>query len=101
MPTANLALDDAHKLLPLAGIYAVTVSELPGVMHLGPRPTFEGASPAIEVHIFDIDRDLYHQTLTVEVQARIRGIEKFESTGELAAAMQHDAQVARQLLGIC
>src|SRR5688500_13944554 len=67
MPPATLALDAPHKLLPLEGIYAITVSGLGGVMHLGPRPTFAGARPSIEVHLFDFDRDIYHQTITVEV----------------------------------
>jgi riboflavin kinase/FMN adenylyltransferase len=98
MPTANLALDDPHKLLPLEGIYAITVSGLGGVMHLGPRPTFAGARPSIEVHLFDFDRDIYHQTITVEVQARLRAIEKFDSVDELAAAMHRDAEAARRAL---
>ena len=98
MPTANLALDDPHKLLPLAGVYAVTVDEQPGVMHVGPRPTFEGASPTLEVHLLDVERDLYGQTLTVEVEARIRSIEKFPSTEALAAAMRADTEAARRIL---
>lgn len=99
MPTANLELDDPNKLLPLPGIYAVMVDEVKGVMHLGPRPTFVGAGPTIEVHLFDFDRDIYHHTITVEVHARIRGIEKFERVEELVAAMHADARQARLLLG--
>ena len=98
MPTANLELDDPNKLLPLPGIYAVTVGAVKGVMHLGPRPTFVGAGPTIEVHLFDFDRDLYHQTITVDVHGRIRGIEKFETIDELVAAMHEDARAARTLL---
>jgi riboflavin kinase/FMN adenylyltransferase len=99
MPTANLELDDPHKLLPLPGIYAVTVGPVQGVMHLGPRPTFVGAGPTIEVHLFDFDQDIYHHTITVEVQAWIRGIEKFDGVDELVAAMQADARAARRILG--
>lgn len=98
MPTANLELDDPHKLLPLPGIYAVKVGAAQGVMHLGPRPTFVGAGPTIEVHLFDFDDDIYHQTIAVEVHGRIRGIEKFETIDELVAAMQNDARAARGLL---
>lgn len=98
MATANLALDDQQKLLPLEGIYAVTVSELPGVLHLGPRPTIAGADATIEVHIFDFDRDIYDHTITVELHARMRGIERFDSVEQLAAAMQRDAQRARRWL---
>ncbi len=98
MPTANLALDDPHKLLPLAGIYAVTVGENLGVMHVGPRPTFEAAAPTLEVHLLDFDRDIYGQTITVEVHARLRGVEKFPSTDALSAAMHADAEQARRIL---
>lgn len=98
MPTANLELDDPHKLLPQPGIYAVTVGPVKGVMHLGPRPTFVGAGPTIEVHLFDFDQDIYHHTITVEVQAWIRGIQKFDRVDELVAAMHADAQAARQVL---
>jgi riboflavin kinase/FMN adenylyltransferase len=98
MPTANLELDDPHKLLPQPGIYAVTVGPVKGVMHLGPRPTFVGAGPTIEVHLFDFDQDIYHHTITVEVQAWIRGIEKFSDVETLVAAMQEDARQARALL---
>ena len=99
MPTANLELDDPHKLLPLPGIYAVTVGPVKGVMHLGPRPTFVGAGPTIEVHLFDFSKDIYHHTITVEVRAWIRGIEKFGSVDELVAAMNNDAAAAREVLG--
>lgn len=99
MPTANLELNDPHKLLPLEGIYAVTVGQLQGVMHLGPRPTFEGAAPTIEVHLFDFDGDIYFHTITAEVHARIRGIERFETEEALAAAMQEDGRKARAVLG--
>ena len=99
MPTANLELDDPNKLLPLPGIYAVKVSGIEGVMHLGPRPTFVGAGPTVEVHLFDFDQDIYHHTITVDVHARIRGIEKFDRVEDLVAAMHADGVRARQLLG--
>jgi riboflavin kinase / FMN adenylyltransferase len=99
MPTANLELDDPHKLLPLPGIYAVTVGPVKGVMHLGPRPTFVGAGPTIEVHLFDFDRDIYHHTITVEVRGWIRGIERFDRVDALVDAMHADALEAKRILG--
>jgi len=99
MPTANLVISESDKLLPLEGIYAVRVNGRPAVAHLGPRPTFEGARASIEVHIFDFNGELYGQTLTVEFVERLRGIEKFSSAAELAAAMQADARMARSIIG--
>lgn len=98
MPTANLEVADPDKLIPLDGIYAVRVGGRGGVMHIGPRPTFEGALPTLEVHIFDFSGDLYGESLTVEFVERIRGIEKFSSLTDLAAAMQADAAAARRIL---
>lgn len=95
MPTANLEIGDADKLIPLEGIYAVRVDGQAAVAHLGPRPTFEGARPSIEVHILDFSGDLYGQTLRVEFAERIRAIEKFASSEALAAGMQTDAHRAR------
>lgn len=96
MPTANLAVDP-DKLVPLDGIYAVRADGRPAVMHIGPRPSIPGAEPSLEVHILDFDGDLYEQALTVEFFERLRGIEKFDSLGVLAAAMQADAGRARSV----
>lgn len=103
MPTANLVVGDPHKLIPLEGIYAVRVvmggqPVRGGVMHIGPRPTIAGANASLEVHIFDFEGDLYAQNVTVEFHERIRGIEKFPSMEDLAAAMHADASAARQVL---
>jgi riboflavin kinase/FMN adenylyltransferase len=94
MPTANLRIDDSDKLIPLEGIYAVRTSHGRGVMHIGPRPTFAGALPSLEVHIMDFDGDLYGRTLEVEFFARLRGIERFASPNDLALAMRADADAA-------
>jgi riboflavin kinase / FMN adenylyltransferase len=96
MPTANLSLEDPAKLVPFEGIYAVSANGLPAVMHIGPRPTFEGAAPSLEVHVLDFEGDLYGQMITVEFYERIRGIAKFDSVQLLEAAMQADAQAAAE-----
>ncbi|HEX6559724.1 MAG TPA: riboflavin kinase, partial [Longimicrobiales bacterium] len=98
---ANLVVADPQKLIPLEGIYAVRASVTgqatrTGVMHIGPRPTIPGANPSLEVHLFDFEGDLYAQNVTVEFHERIRGIEKFPSMEELAAAMHGDAAAARR-----
>jgi riboflavin kinase/FMN adenylyltransferase len=98
MPTANLRVEDADKLIPLEGIYAVRTSHGGGVMHIGPRPTFEGVPASLEVHIFGFSGDLYGERVEVEFCERIRGIEKFDSVEDLAEAMQADAIAARAVL---
>lgn len=102
MPTANVEVSDADKLIPPAGIYAVRTGtgkkKGSGVMHIGPRPTFESAKATLEVHLFDFFGDLYGKSLRVEFVERIRGIEKFDSAEALGAAMQADGIAARRIL---
>jgi riboflavin kinase/FMN adenylyltransferase len=99
-PTANLRVDP-EKLLPLEGIYAVFASvaeaRFPGLLHLGPRPTFAGEPPTVEVHLLDFSGDLYGRTLRVDLCARLRGIEAF-SVDSLVEQMHRDAAHGRAVL---
>lgn len=99
-PTANLEIGDDAKLIPLEGIYAVraTIADggvHDGVIHIGPRPTFPGAGPTIELHIFDFGRDIYDTTVTVAFCARIREVRGFDSVEALIEAMTEDCAAAR------
>jgi riboflavin kinase/FMN adenylyltransferase len=101
-PTANLALRHGDKLVPHEGIYAVRAA-LPdryvdGVLHLGPRPTFPGLPPSIELHLFDFDDDIYGRRVRVDFHARIRDIAKFANVKQLISAMGADCEQARELL---
>ena len=62
-PTANLSVGEREKLIPPQGIYAVRAllrsGTYAGALHLGPRPTFEGSPPTIELHLLDFEGDLY------------------------------------------
>jgi riboflavin kinase/FMN adenylyltransferase len=102
-PTANL--DEVVEMVPRDGVYAVVVDELApdgaralarGVMNVGVRPTVS-ASPrrTQEVHLFDVDRDLYGASLRVHVVERIRDERKFASVDELRARIADDAARAR------
>lgn len=101
-PTANLEIDDADKLMPAEGIYAarteIAGESLPSLLHLGPRPTFEGYEPTAEVHILDWSGNLYGQTLTVELCSRLRGIQTFDTAEALIAQMKQDAVDGRRVL---
>lgn len=101
-PTANLELGNADKLLPHEGIYAVRAAlrdrVVDGVLHLGPRPTFAGLPPSIEMHLFDFNGDLYGERVRVDFIARIRDIARFESVDALVHAMEADCQRARRSL---
>lgn len=100
-PTANLEVNDPYKLLPAEGIYVVRAvlreGTFDGVLHLGPRPTFVGASPTIELHLLDWDGNLYGRHVRVDLCARLRGVEQFAGVEPLVAAMTADVAAARAL----
>jgi riboflavin kinase/FMN adenylyltransferase len=101
-PTANIRSPDPNKLIPMPGIYAVRAS-LPGraadgVLHVGPRPTFPGAEPTIELHVFDFEGDLYGRDIAVSFIHRIRDVLRFETAEALIAAMTADCVAARTIL---
>lgn len=101
-PTANVQVGDPDKLLPKEGVYAVCATlrrgAFRGVLHLGPRPTFQGSPPSVELHLFDFDGDLYGETVRVDFCARIRDIHRFASRDELIAAIRADCAQAAALL---
>jgi len=101
-PTANISVGDPDKLLPLEGIYAVHgwvgSDRVPGLLHLGPRPTFSGYPPSIELHLLDWDGDLYGRVIRVDFEGRLRDIEPFSSAAELVEQMHRDVVGGRALL---
>lgn len=101
-PTANLRLGEPEKMLPLEGVYAVYGwvggERVPGLVHLGPRPTFQGLPPSLELHLLDWDGDLYGRELRVEFCTRLRGIHAYPSAAALVEQMHRDAAAGRAAL---
>jgi riboflavin kinase/FMN adenylyltransferase len=101
-PTANLDAP-ATRLRPAAGVYAVWVQGIGasvhrGVANVGIRPTFGGGGERLEVHLFDLDRDLVGTRLVVAFAARLRPEIKFNGPRELQRQIAEDAAQARGLL---
>ena len=103
-PTANIQVGDPEKMLPREGIYAVhgwvRGQRLPGLLHLGPRPTFAGFAPTVELWLMDWSGDIYGDRVRVEFVERIRDILPFTSIDALVQAMHGDARRGREILGI-
>ncbi len=100
-PTANLS---AHsEQFPPNGVYAaeatVEGSVLRGVVNLGYRPTVSGAAPErlLELHLFDLDRDIYDQDVEVRFTRYLRPEQKFGSLEELSAQISRDVSQARAM----
>ena len=101
-PTANLSTE--NELPPPAGVYATTAT-LDGILHpsitnIGLRPTFGDVDrPVIETHIFDIDRDLYDQSVRLSFVQRLRDERPFPDVDALRAQIDADCRSARRLFG--
>jgi riboflavin kinase/FMN adenylyltransferase len=102
-PTANIEVGDPDKMLPKEGIYAVygwvDGHRVPGLLHLGPRPTFAGFAPTVEVWLMDFDGDLYGRRMRVELVQRLRDIYPFTTVPALIEAIREDERKGRQILG--
>ncbi len=101
-PTANIKLTSQEKLLPASGIYAVKVDveneKHFGLLSIGKRPTFYSEGELVtEVYIFDFNREIYGETVTVELVERLRGEEKFSSAEELINQMNKDEENGRKI----
>ncbi len=105
-PTANLEMRSSggagQKLVPPSGIYAVRgilrSGAYGGALHLGPRPTFPGSPPTIEVHLLDFEHDIYGGDIRVDFVRRLREIRSFDSQGALVQQMRADVEEAREVL---
>jgi riboflavin kinase/FMN adenylyltransferase len=99
-PTANLS---AHnEQFPPNGVYVAEArlegASHPGVINLGYRPTVSAARPErlLELHIFDLDHDIYDQDVEVRFIRYLRPEKKFESLEALRAQIADDIKQARE-----
>ncbi|MBT8381774.1 MAG: bifunctional riboflavin kinase/FAD synthetase, partial [Ignavibacteria bacterium] len=102
-PTANLLVENEDKLLPATGIYAaeciVEGKKHNALLSIGSRPTFHEAGEIIpEVYIIDFNKQIYNQSVRVNVVDRIRGEEKFSSAEELVKQMKNDKETGLKIL---
>jgi len=119
-PTANLS-HYKFQALPKTGVYAgrVTIENgraLPCIINAGYRPTFkkmqrepelQGSSDpeaekqsevVVEVHIFDLNQDLYGKWLDVSFHKFLRPEQKFADIDALRAQIASDCASAREFL---
>jgi riboflavin kinase/FMN adenylyltransferase len=103
-PTANIKPDSQHKLVPCNGVYAVEVKldekVYPGMLSIGSNPTVntDAGFRSIEVHIFNFDKDIYGERISVIFRKRLRDEKKFDNIEQLTEQMEHDKQDTLRLL---
>lgn len=103
-PTANMKL--AARPCPIGGIFAVrarlagagNAGWMDGVANLGRRPAVGGGDFLVEVHLFDVELDLYGRRMQVQFVEKIRDEANFSNLDALKAQMNIDEKQARALL---
>jgi len=100
-PTANITMSEG-LVRPASGVYAVSCTvdavEYDGVCNVGTRPTFGGGPETIEVHLLDVDLDLYDKQMRVAFIDRIRNEQHFASVDALVAQIKADIEQAKAVL---
>jgi riboflavin kinase/FMN adenylyltransferase len=105
-PTANLS--DVPELLPPNGVYACFVDRLDaapagsgpaaGVVNIGVRPTVGSGPRSVEVHLLDVQPDLYACRLRVHLVEWLRGEQGFSNLQSLRAQIERDVEHARAVI---
>ena len=101
-PTANIDIDSHNKLVPAEAIYAVEVEHenhhCGGMLYIANLSTVGGTKRSIEVNIFDFDKDIYGENLTIKLLASIRKDAHFVDLEALKNQLKADKESAISLL---
>ena len=102
-PTANIQVNDPHKIMPGNGVYAVKADLngrlYNGMLYIGSRPTLDnGSNITMEVNLFDFSDDIYGQQITIYFMHHIRGDIRFDSLDRLIDQLHQDQASAITLL---
>jgi len=95
-PTANLKLSQKKQILPMHGVYCVSLEvgnkSYLGLCNVGLRPTFEGDSSkvSIETHLINCSINLYGENVKIIFLNFVRKEIKFNSTARLVEQINSD-----------
>lgn len=100
-PTINIAADEG-KYMPANGVYASYVlykgMKYRAVTNIGVKPTIDGNNQlGIETYIFDFDRQIYGEEVTVGLVKFIRNEMKFSGLDELKKQIEIDKNIAKEI----
>jgi riboflavin kinase/FMN adenylyltransferase len=104
-PTANLSTP-RYAAIPADGVYAGRFSlrgapdraPLIAAVSVGTNPTFSGRERRVEAFVLDVDEDFYGQRVGIDFVAKLRDMERFDSTAALVEEMHRDVRRTRDLL---
>lgn len=101
-PTANLVVENKHKLIPPDGIYAVYTihngKRYQSMLYIGKRPTLKNLdNKTIEVNIFNFNQEIYGDELELEFISKIRDDQQFRSLEDLKNQIAKDKIASLQV----
>jgi riboflavin kinase/FMN adenylyltransferase len=67
-------------------------------MNIGIKPTIGTAARTIEVHVFNLNENLYGKELRVQVVKQLRPEMKFKGLDELSNRLHQDSNEAKVIL---
>jgi riboflavin kinase/FMN adenylyltransferase len=99
-PTANLGTP-VDGYIPADGVYAaiahVDAGTFAAAVSIGDNPTFDGVqAKTVEAYLLDVDLDLYHRPITLELVDFVRPMHRFEGLDQLIAQMHRDVEHTRE-----
>lgn len=102
-PTANLQVDDTHKLIPNNGVYFIYSildnKKVWGMANIGFKPTVSNERVlSIEAHFLNYDNDLYEKIITIYFVNKIRNENKFENINTLIEQLNIDKSTCLNLI---
>lgn len=104
-PTANFLPTEGQAVMN-NGVYAGRIEyrgqTFDGVINFGVKPTIGGETrPLVEANLFDVDMDLYQDSIRVYFGKFLRPERKFSGLEELKAQIAADSGQAREFLSRC
>ena len=104
-PTANFVPEEGQAVMT-NGVYAGRIeyrgATYDGVINFGVKPTIGGETrPLVEANLFDVDIDLYEDTIRVYFGKFLRPERKLSGLPELTAQIAADSRHAREFLAQC
>ena len=100
-PTANLDINMGQPL-PLDGVYAgwayINGKAYQSMTNIGQCPTFGSNERRVEAYLVDYQGDLYGAELQLDIVARLRNEQKFDTEDDLKAQVAKDVRQGRAIL---
>ncbi len=97
-PTCNVTIDET-MITPPNGVYITCCTHdgvrYPAVTNVGNKPTIGEYGKNIETHIFNFNRDIYGDSVSVEFIRRTRPEKKFDGIESLKKQIESDCITAR------